>query len=127
MLVSIADQNAKNNAIPWQPLGFYPYQRCQPRGKTTMSPHPHAFAVLPSPPTSRATMSLDRLWRLLADVARTLRAKHAATDRGAWTRGALADLDERTLTDIGASQWHAANAAMRSYEELRIRIDGGHG
>jgi len=39
----------------------------------------------------------------------------------------LADLDERMLKDIGASQWQAADAAMRSYEDLRTRISGGLG
>jgi uncharacterized protein YjiS (DUF1127 family) len=66
-----------------------------------------------------------QIWRVILDAARALRAQCAAAGRDAREVRALSDLDERMLKDIGASEWHAANAAMRSYDDLRTRIDGG--
>ena len=92
-----------------------------------MTPHPHAFVLLSRPPTARATTALGHLWRVLVDALRTLRAEQRPADQKTGERGGLADLDERMLRDIGASEWHAADAAMRSYENLRMRIDSGLG
>ena len=88
-----------------------------------MTPHPHAFALLPRPPAARAATALGHIWRALADF---LRMRGAAEEK-TWDRDALADLDARMLKDIGASQWQAADAAMRSYEDLRNRISSGLG
>ena len=93
-----------------------------------MSPDPHAFMPLSRPPTARAAISLGHLWRVLVDALGALRAeRRAAGQKASWERRGLADLDERMLRDIGASQWHAANAATRAYDDLRTRINGGLG
>jgi len=92
-----------------------------------MPPHPHAFVLSPPPRATPAASSLRSLWRVLVDAVRRLRTSGASSGRDPWERGALTDLDERMLKDIGVSEWHAANAAMRSYEDLRTRIDGGLG
>jgi uncharacterized protein YjiS (DUF1127 family) len=90
---------------------------------TIMTPHPHAFGLLPRPPAARAAAALGHLWRALVDFLRV----RGTADQKTRERDALADLDERMLKDIGASQWQAADAAMRSYEDLRTRISGGLG
>ena len=90
-----------------------------------MPPLPNTFTLAAQPPTTGPAVSLAQLWRVLVDAVRARRSRRAASGHDAG--GTLADLDERMLNDIGASQWHAANAAMRSYEDLRTRIDGGLG
>jgi uncharacterized protein YjiS (DUF1127 family) len=86
------------------------------------SPYPRSFVLLPQSP---ATSLPGQIWRVILAAVRTLRAGRAAAGHDAREVRALSDLDERMLKDIGASEWHAANAAMRSYDDLRTRIDGG--
>jgi uncharacterized protein YjiS (DUF1127 family) len=85
------------------------------------SPPPHAIVLLPRSP---ATTLPGHIWRFILAAVRALRAERAAAGQRATEVRALLDLDERMLKDIGASEWHAANAAMRSYDDLRTRIDG---
>jgi hypothetical protein len=92
-----------------------------------MSPQPQAFVLLSGQPTARTATSLGHLWRVLVDAIRRPRADHDATGYNLGDRQGLADLDDRMLRDIGASEWRAANAAMRAYDDLRTRIDGGLG
>jgi len=91
-----------------------------------MPPHPHAFVLSVPAPAPRAAFSLGSVWRALV-AAIHLRADRAPFGRDAWASGALADLDERMLKDIGVGELQAARAAMRCYEDLRTRIDGGLG
>jgi len=92
-----------------------------------VSPPPQAFTLLSASPAARTAISLGHLWRVLVGALRGLRAKYGATDHKAGDGQGLAGLDDRMLRDIGASEWGAANAAMRTYDDLRTRIDGGLG
>ena len=92
-----------------------------------MSPQPQAFVLLADPPAARKATSLAHLWRVLVGAVHKPRVKDGATDQKAGPSQGLADLDDRMLRDIGASEWGAANAAMRAYDDLRTRIDGGLG
>ena len=91
-----------------------------------MSPQPQAFVLLSRQPTVRTATSLGHLWRVLVDALRQPRANLRATSHNPGGQG-LADLNDRMLRDIGASQWGTQNAAMRAYDDLRARIDGGLG
>ena len=95
--------------------------------ETIMSPPPQAFTLLSGRPTARTAISLGHLWRVLVRALRGPRAKYGATDQKVGDGQGLADLDDRMLRDIGASEWGAKNAAMRAYDDLRTRIDGGLG
>jgi hypothetical protein len=92
-----------------------------------MPPHPHTF-VLSQPLTApHAAFSFGSVWRALASAVHRLRTVGAPSSHNLWATGAVADLDEHMLKDIGVVELQAARAAMRCYEDLRTRIDGGLG
>jgi hypothetical protein len=90
-----------------------------------MPPHPHAFVLSAPSPAPRAALSLSAVWRALVGAVQRSRADGTGSGPNVWAGGALADLDERMLKDIGVAELQAARAAMRCYEDLRTRIDGG--
>ena len=73
----------------------------------------------------RAAAAIGQCWRAVAEAFGAHWHATTARDRDTLEREALAGLDAYMLKDIGASQWLVADAAVRTRDDLRGRVESG--
>ena len=78
---------------------------------------------LPTPFAARTVAAAGLIAWMTARVARVLRLHWRGVDRHTMERASVGGLNERMLKDIGASPWLVAEAAARSRDMLRSRLD----
>ena len=114
MLVSIADQSGKNNSLLLACLDAYADQQLkEPAMNSQTLPRSIPLA---RPLLRRLADEVESAWNVVV-AANRRRAERRRLDR---ETAAFAELDRRTLDDIGASDWvHLSAQARRDADGVR--------